>query len=211
MSIINELATSLNRRDEVPNQELAKKILKSKDKKAVKELIDNLKNKDKNIQADCIKVLYEIGVEQPALIKDYISDFTALLHSKNNRLAWGGMMALNYITSEEPEAIYKLLPKLIDAANSGSVITRDNLVSILIKLEGQKKYEGRTFPLLIEQLTTCPTNQLSLYAENAMQIVNSENQSSFVAVLQQRLPEVESEPKKNRIIKVIKKISIKCK
>jgi hypothetical protein len=49
------------------------------------------------------------------------------------------MMALNYITSEEPEAIYKLLPKLIDAANSGSVITRDNLVSILIKLEGKKK------------------------------------------------------------------------
>jgi hypothetical protein len=53
------------------------------------------------------------------LIKDYNNDFMALLNSKNNRLAWGGMMALNHITNEKPDEIYKLLPTLIDAANSG--------------------------------------------------------------------------------------------
>ena len=74
MSILDQLATALKRSDEVPNQELARKIVKSKDKDAVKELVDNLRNKDKNIQADCIKALYEIGVEQPALTKDYIND-----------------------------------------------------------------------------------------------------------------------------------------
>jgi hypothetical protein len=207
MSIINQLATSLNRRDEVANQELAKKIVDSQDEKAVKELMDNLKNKDKSIQADCIKVLYEIGAEQPALIKDYIEEFTSLINSKNNRLAWGGMTALNYITTEDPDAIYKLLPKLMDAANSGSVITRDNLVSILIKLEGQKKYAGKAFPLLAEQMATCPTNQLPMYAENAISVINDSNKLQFIKVLQQRLPEVESEPKKNRILKVIKKVS----
>ncbi|MCW3106580.1 MAG: hypothetical protein JWQ09_1086 [Segetibacter sp.] len=206
MTIINQLATSLNRRDEVPNQELAKKIVQSHDKNAVKELIDNLKNKDKNIQADCIKVLYEIGGEQPVLIKDYMDDFTALLNSKNNRLAWGGMTALNYITTENPDAIYKLLPKLIDAANSGSVITRDNLVGILIKLEAQKKYAGKVFPLLIEQITTCPTNQLPMYAENAIPVINDSNKLQFIKILQRRLPELESKPKKNRILKVIKKV-----
>ncbi|MCB0545469.1 MAG: hypothetical protein KDC70_18225, partial [Saprospiraceae bacterium] len=60
MSILDKLSTSLNRRDEVPNQELAKKILKTKDKKAIKELAENLENKNKGIQSDCIKVLYEI-------------------------------------------------------------------------------------------------------------------------------------------------------
>lgn len=207
MNIIKELATSLNRRDEVPNQELAKKIVKSNDKKAVKELVDNLKNKDKNIQADCIKVLYEIGAEQPSLIKDYINEFVALLDSKNNRLAWGGMTALHHLASEEPEAIFKLIPKLIDAGNSGSVITRDNLVGILIKLTGQKKYESKAFRLLLEQLTTCPTNQLPMYAENAMPVINSKNKSSFIAILQQRLPAIESEPKKVRILRVIKKLA----
>ena len=37
MSIIEKLATSLNRRDEIPNQELAREILKTNDKKAIKE------------------------------------------------------------------------------------------------------------------------------------------------------------------------------
>jgi hypothetical protein len=57
MAVINKLATSLNRRDEIPNQELAKQIANSNDKKAVKELIENLNNKNKNIQSDCIKVI----------------------------------------------------------------------------------------------------------------------------------------------------------
>ena len=206
MSILNHLSTSLNRRDEVPNQELARKIIKSNDAKAVRELIDNLKNKNKNIQGDCIKVLYEIGIGQPALIKDYIKDFTALLNSKNNRLAWGSMMALNHITDEEPEEIYKLLPRLINAANAGSVITRDNLISILIKLEGQKKYENKAFPSLIEQLATCPINQLAMYAEKALPVINDKKSPVFIKTLQQRLPEVEKETSKNRILKIIKKM-----
>lgn len=204
---LNQLASSHDRRDEVPNQELARKIIKSKDKKAIQELVNNLKNKNKDIQADCIKVLYEVGAEQPALIKEYLDDFTALINSKNNRLAWGGMSAINSITGEVPDAVYKLLPRLIDAANAGSVITRDNLVSILIKLEGEKKYQGKVFPLLIEQLTTCPTNQLPMYAENGLPVVTNKNKASFISILQQRLPEVVSESKRNRILKIIRRIA----
>ncbi len=58
MNVIQKLASSLNRRDEVPNQELAKQIAGKNDKKAVKELIDNLANKSRDIENDCIKVLY---------------------------------------------------------------------------------------------------------------------------------------------------------
>ena len=57
--IIEKLASSLNRRDEVPNQGLAKEIVLSKNKKAIKELVKNLSYK-KAIQNVCIKVLYEI-------------------------------------------------------------------------------------------------------------------------------------------------------
>jgi hypothetical protein len=209
MDILKHLATALNRRDEVPNQELAKKIVKTKDEKAVKDLVENLRNKDKNIQADCIKVLYEIGVENPSLIKKYINDFVALLYNKNNRLVWGGMHALNTIASEDPASIYKLLPKLIDVANSGSVITRDNLVMILIKLEGMKTYKGKVFPLLVEQMKTCPPNQLAMYADNSISIVNDSNKVEFIRTLQQRLPDIDRDTMKNRIMKVIKRFSAK--
>ena len=61
VSVLNRLASSLGRRDEVPNQELARDLAGKKDKAGVREIAENLWNKDKNIQADCIKVLYEIG------------------------------------------------------------------------------------------------------------------------------------------------------
>ncbi|MDB5246157.1 MAG: hypothetical protein JWQ40_551 [Segetibacter sp.] len=93
-------------------------IVQSKDKNAVGELVESPKIKTKT-SGRCIKVLCEMGVEQPAVIKDYITDFTALLSDKNNRLAGGVMTALNHIAAENPDAIFKLLPALIDAANGG--------------------------------------------------------------------------------------------
>ena len=86
MTIIDKLASSLNRRDEGRNQELAQQIAGRNNKKAVKELVDNLNNKSKDIQNDCIKVLYEIGECDPALIADCAKEFVALLSRKNNRL-----------------------------------------------------------------------------------------------------------------------------
>lgn len=71
MSIINQLASALGRRDEVPNQELAKKIAETNDEAAVQELVENLQHKNKDIQNDCIKVLYEIGELKPGLISTY--------------------------------------------------------------------------------------------------------------------------------------------
>ena len=126
MSIINKLASSLGRRDEVPNQELARKIADKNDKGAIRELVDNLSNKNKDIQSDCIKVLYEIGEAKPKLISEHIESFIALLDSKSNRLQWGAMTALNSIVLEKPDDIYSSLHKIIDIANKGSVITKDH-------------------------------------------------------------------------------------
>src|SRR5512147_2818588 len=94
MSVLDKLAHSLGRRDEVPNQELARDLAARKDKAGIHEIAENLWNKDRNIQADCIKVLYEVGYMEPKLIADYAEDFAKLLRSKNNRLVWGGMTAL---------------------------------------------------------------------------------------------------------------------
>lgn len=66
MTIINKLATSLNRKDEAANQELANSIAEHENIEAVEELISHLNSTNKNIQSDCIKVLYEIGNHKPA-------------------------------------------------------------------------------------------------------------------------------------------------
>ena len=205
ISVIGKLASSLDRRDEVPNQELAKEIVLTKDKKAVKELVDNLSNK-KAIQNDCIKVLYEIGEQEPKLIADYVNEFVEQLDSKNNRLQWGAMTALGTITNERPKEIYAVLTTIVSAADRGSVITKDHAVNILIKLCTIETYSDNTFALLIEQLLKSPTNQLPMYAEKALPVVNNKNKDLFVKTLTSRLDDIEKETKRKRVEKVIKKL-----
>lgn len=207
MSTIDKLAHSLGRRDEVPNQELAKAIVQKNDKEALKELIQNLQHKNKDIQHDCIKVIYEVGTLKPEMIADFSSELIALLDHKNNRLQWGAMTALNTITTIKPKVIYEALPKIIAAADKGSVITNDHCVGILIKLCTIKTYHEDAFALLNERLMKSPDNQLPMYAENTLPIINNENKMVFINTLISRVNGIEKESKRSRVEKVIQKVS----
>lgn len=206
MSVIEKLASSLGRKDEVPNQELAKQLVDLSDKNSITELVDNLSNKNKSIQSDCVKTLYEIGMLNPKFISNYAADFVKLLESKNNRLQWGAMMALNTITTENPKIVYAALGKLALVVDKGSVITRDNYVAILTKLSSVKEYSEDAFSLIIEQLKSCPSNQLPMYAENALPIITVDNKELFANTLIARLNDFEKESKRKRVEKVLKKI-----
>lgn len=207
MNIIEKLATTLGRRDEVPNQELAAEILRAADEQAVAELIANLSNKNKGIRYDCIKVLYEIGYVEPKLIAEHAQVFLGLLESKDNRLQWGAMTALGCIARVRPDDIFASLSRIIDAADRGSVITRDHCVNILISLSAIDRYANMAFPLFLEQMTSCPANQFPMYAEKAQVIVNTTNKQQFIKVLSSRLGGLETESQRKRIEKVLKKLN----
>ncbi|BBI32420.1 sister chromatid cohesion protein PDS5 [Cohnella abietis] len=207
MTIVSRLATSLHRKDEEPNVLLAQLIVEEGDKADVQELIDNLRHKDKGIQSDCIKVLYEIGMLKPTFLVEHVQTFVDLLTNKNNRLVWGAMTALDAIASADPQAVYEALPSIMNTANTGSVITRDHGVSILIKLYSVERYTDQIFPHLIKQLESCPTNQLPMYAENAMPVIHDRDRALFVETLLSRLIEIEKDSKRKRVEKVIKKLS----
>lgn len=204
------LATNLGRKDDVPNQQLASEIIHSKNTDWVKELVIVLNHENKNIQSDCIKVLYEIGLQgAPELISPYCSEFLDLLKSKNNRLVWGAMTALLTISQINPECIYNRLSEIITAIDKGSVITIDGGVGILAQLSTLKKYTSTTFPLLIEQLQKCPIKQLGGYAEKALLHILPENMKQLCEVLESRFPDVERESQRKRIVKTIKKLDSK--
>ena len=203
---IDRLASSVNRRDEVPNVRLAESIVKKDDEEAILDLIRNLANKDKEIQSDCIKVLYEVGERKPAMIARFAEEFGALLESKNNRVAWGAMTALDSIAMERPETLHRMMPKIIASANKGSVISRDHAVSILTKLASRKEYSDDAVPKLLEQLRRSPNNQLPAYAEKAITIVDDKNRDRFLKVLRSRLSGIQGESKRRRLEKVIARL-----
>src|SRR5262245_20438651 len=119
MTVLNKIAHLQGRRDEVPNQELARELAAAKDLAGIREIADNLWNRDKNIQSDCLKVLFEIGALDPQLIAPYADDFLKLLSGANNRLVWGAMTALAAIAAVEPGRLFARKAAIIHAIDEG--------------------------------------------------------------------------------------------
>lgn len=206
MGAIDYLADSLGRRDEHPNQDLAVAIIQTKREDWVAELVENLSNKDKNIQSDCIKVLYEIGERGSAeMIASYSQVFMNLLSSKNNRLVWGAMTAIDTFVLLKPQDVFDYLPQILETLDCGSTITIDHGVSILAKLSTLNKYAETTFPLWLDQLQKCPPKQLPMYAERGVEAVTPLNQKLFVEMIENRIPEMEKDSQNARLTKVLKK------
>src|SRR5262245_21115000 len=192
-TVLEQLASAKGRRDEVPNQELAEKTACTADGAAVRELGENLQNKNRAIQSDCIKVLYEIGERNAELIAEYSAEFAGLLGSRNQRMVWGAMTALDAIAGIEPKGVFPFLKEIMRAADGESVIARDHAVGILIKLSRDRAYSAKTIPLLLKQLETCPSNQFPMYVEQSAMVLGEREPVKFRRIIDGRLPELPKE------------------
>ncbi len=206
MTILNLLSSPLGQKGNEANIALARQIALSENHEAVKELVQNLKNDDKRIQGDCIKTLYETAYLNPEMIADYYSDFLDLLTAKNNRLVWGGMIALMTITDLKSKEIFDSLDLIMKTVNSGSVITIDCGVEILARLNKYSEYFDTTDPILAEQLWKCPIKQLPMYAEKSLISINHKNRDIYQSIIVNRMAECEKDSQINRLEKVSKLI-----
>lgn len=207
MTVADKLASSLGERGDGANVALAKEICKTGDDTALTVLVHLLETGKTKIQSDCIKVLYEIGAERPELIAGHAAVFLRLIGSKNNRLQWGAMTALDYITPLRPELIAKNLAAIVTAANKGSVITRDHAVGVLAKLAQIKRYNAKCMPILLAQLKNAPDNQLAMYAEITAKAVSIKDQSAFITLLKARSHKLKKASQQRRIEKLLKSFS----
>ena len=211
MSVINQLACSLGRRDQVPNRELARQLAETEDLQGIAEIADNLWNKDTAIQADCLKVLYEIGYLKPELIAPYAADFVKLLKNRNNRLVWGAMIAIATISRVAAATLYQHIESIQKAMDSGSVITRDAGVWALSDIAAANPaYRGEIIPYLLEHLRTCRPKDVPQHAERVVVAVESEQKADFLQVIEKRMKDL-SAPQQKRLKSVIQQTESKEK
>jgi hypothetical protein len=206
MSVIPKLASSLNRNDEAPNQELAQAIAETEDRAAVDELVANLTNKDSAIASDCIKVLYEIGGRQPALIADHAAAFTGLLRNRNNRLVWGSMTALGAIAHLKAADIWPQIDTIMQVTTSGSAITQDWGIRVLAAVTAQDtRYAARIMPYLLTFLKECRPKDLPRHAESVVVAITTANRDAVLSILETRLSSLQPAQAK-RVAKLIRQL-----
>jgi hypothetical protein len=193
MSVLERIAYFQGRRDEIPNQELAKQLVQAKDHDGIQEIAANLWHKDVNVRSDCIKVLYEVGYLDPMLIADYAGDVLKLLQSENNRLVWGAMIALSTIAGLKADDLFQHRAEIQQAMAEGSVITVDAAVKALAVVASKKDaYREELLPPLLQHLETCRPKDIAQHAESTLAAVDSRHSAAFVAVLEKRLPDLSS-------------------
>lgn len=206
MSVLSKLACSLNRGDEAPNQELARELVETQNAAGIQELVQNLAHLDRAIRFDCIKALYEVGYLEPGLVAGYANDFLKLLRSPDNRLVWGGMLALSTVVVLKADELFPHVAEIESAMEKGSVITVDAGVVTLAKIAvANVSYNQAIFPYLLDHLQTCRPKDVPQHAEKTLLAVNAANKERFTAVLTARLPEL-SAAQEGRIRRVLRQV-----
>ena len=206
MTLLNRVASQQGRRDQTPNQDLARELTMEEDQAGIREIAENLWNKDRNIQSNCLKVLYEIGYSRPELIADYVGDFLELLSSKKNRLIWGSMIALSTIATIKAHDIYPHVEEIVTLMDRGSVITQDNAVKVLTALaSSDENYRDTIFPSLLKHLENCRPKDVPQHAESTVIAVDAASRDDFIRVLESRM-DLMSPTQASRIKKVIKQV-----
>jgi hypothetical protein len=191
MSVLSKIAYFQNRRDEVPNKELAKTLAETDDEAGIAELVANLKHKNKSVQSDCLAVLYHVGYVKPHLIADYVEDFLALLKSKNNRLVWGGMIALSTIADLKPNEICANLDTVKQAIDKGTLITVVWGVKTIAKVaSSNKSCKSDVVPILLSQLKNCVARDVAMHFENSLPAIDDENKVLFLRIVEDRKKEM---------------------
>lgn len=190
MAYLDLIASAVGHNDETPNTELAEQLANIKNKDAIKEIVGGL-SMDKAVANDCIKVLYEVGEREPHLIAPYVDEFIKLISSKNNRLVWGGMTALAQIAPYNSTAIYENLDKVYSAYDKGSVITRDQSISVFAELcKAHQSYAIKIQPILINHLAICRAKEIPQHVERMSICFTAANVNEYRAIVQSRFGEL---------------------
>lgn len=204
MSVLGKIAHFQDRRDEVPNQEVARELAQTRSLADIREIAENLWNKEPNIQSDCLKVLYELGYLATELIADYLDDFLKLLKHRNNRMVWGGMIALSTIAGLQADRIFPHVDEIQKTMETGSVITNDAGIKTLTEVAARKdEYRARIVPYLLERLSNSRPVDAPRYAEIILAAIDTADKAEFVKILEKRM-EAASGSRLARLMNAIK-------
>jgi hypothetical protein len=183
VGIIDELASSLGRRDEQPNFWVAEDLADNPDALAVAELVGALTTGASPVAGDAAAALQRLAELDPAQVAPHAAAIAGQLASSNNRLVWGAATILHGVAVARPGAVAPHVGALMRAVAAGSVITQDHGVGALAATGDRAALD-----FVFEHLRTCGWHYVPLRAERVAPFVGDRWRELRDAV-ESRLPE----------------------
>jgi hypothetical protein len=208
--LLNRLGYLQTRRDRTPNLDLARDLVARDDMAGIREIAENMWNDNKNIHADCMNVMYEIGRIDPNLITQYAGDFIKFLKGKHHNMVQGAIIALAEIAKVKPDFVFNHLDEIKKVKETGSDnITVDKSISALAHTAAANEdYSKAIFPYLLQHLLSCYHKEVPEHAERILPAVNENNNVEFIKTLEKRLDELSGSDftRLKKIIRIAEKL-----
>jgi hypothetical protein len=183
VGIVDELSSSIGRRDEQPNFWVAEDLADEPDPVGVAELVSLLAGADPDLAADAATALYRLAELDPGQVAPHSAAIAAFLAGPSNRLVWGAMTILRGVAAAHPEAVAPHVGALMRAVSTGTVITQDHGVGALAATR-----VPRALDFALEHLRTCGYHYVPLRAERVAPFVG-DRWPEFRDAVESRLPE----------------------
>jgi hypothetical protein len=210
MHVSKKLSSALGHRDQGPNRALAREMIGRDDELQLKELVDCFQTQpSKEWQNDCVLTIAWVAEESPELVTPYADMLIVNLNSSINRVIWGSMISISAIVHLVPDKIYQALPKILDAIEASTVITRDYGFRVLASLYFLPKYQEDTLFIILEQLRMAPSNQIGQYTDRLLAVFNPKHKEQVLNTLTERLQELSNPHHIRRLNKNMLKLSRK--
>jgi len=207
MTIQAQLAHAQDRRDQGPNRILAERIVNEGGTEQLQGLVDFFLSKPhKDLQKDCVLTMAWVGEKSPELLIPHIDLLIENLNSETPRVVWGSMIAMAFCAHLVTDKMYDALPKILDAMDAGSAVTRDHGYRMLMTLYQTEMYQENLFFIALEQIQKAPSNQVGQYAERLIRVLNPIHKNELISVLEEKNAELSNEYHIRRLTKNIKKL-----
>lgn len=207
MIIKDKLAYALDRKDQEPNRLVARQIVESEGQRGIEELVDFIESKPiKRAQMDAMLALAYVGELCPKTLAPHVDFLVSKLDDPINRVIWGSMIGLAHIAHLVQPKLFEALPKVIDAMDAGTVVTRDYGFRIMVDLYRTEQFQEDMFLLMQEQLMKAPSNQLGQYAERLMETLNKKHLNSLIETLEERRGDITNDHHIKRLNRNLKKL-----
>ena len=183
MGIVDELASSMGRRDEGPNFRVAESLADDPDPAALSELIEVFASGPAPLAGDAAAALQRLAELDPAQVAPHTAAIAGMLAGGNNRLVWGAATILHCVAVALPVAVRPHVAALKRAIAAGTVITQDHGAGALAATGDRAALD-----FALAHLRTCGWHYVALRAERVAPFVG-ERWPEFRDAVESRLPE----------------------
>ncbi len=192
--LLDRLAVSTNRYDEMPNLELAAEIVFNMDREAVSLLVEVLARHDDVHGPDAGRVLAEVGTRDEELIETELAQLVGLIDYDNLEMLSAVMRAISPLAHRVVDELWEYRDLFWQVINEGQE-EADSAQAAAVRLLSAMCAAGPDYARtlaggLVDLLGKCLPRDVALYAEAVLPALGSAHSHRAKPVLDRRMKEL---------------------